>query len=85
MTQGGDARKRGGVLPDRAFVGGAPTAEIDAISRFVDVRSVPATNALRSLLGSVGGGRSRFRALSEYLRAWALFSDWCAQRGQQIT
>jgi hypothetical protein len=24
------------------------------------------------------------RALSEYLRAWALFMDWCARRGQQI-
>jgi hypothetical protein len=25
-----------------------------------------------------------FRLLDEYLRAWALFMDWCAQRGQRI-
>ena len=25
-----------------------------------------------------------FRALADYLRAWALFGDWCAQRGQRI-
>jgi hypothetical protein len=25
-----------------------------------------------------------FRVLGEYLRAWALFMDWCAQRGQRI-
>jgi len=24
------------------------------------------------------------RALREYLRAWALFMEWCAQRGQRI-
>jgi len=26
-----------------------------------------------------------FRSLDEYLRAWALFMDWCQQRGQRIT
>jgi hypothetical protein len=25
-----------------------------------------------------------FRTLREYLRAWAIFTDWCAQRGQRI-
>jgi hypothetical protein len=25
-----------------------------------------------------------FCLLGEYLRAWALFMDWCAQRGQRI-
>ena len=26
-----------------------------------------------------------FEALDGYLRAWALFADWCARRGQRIT
>jgi hypothetical protein len=25
-----------------------------------------------------------FEALSRYLRAWGLFADWCAERGQGI-
>src|SRR5262249_50877732 len=25
-----------------------------------------------------------FKALCRYLRAWALFADWCAERGQGI-
>ena len=25
-----------------------------------------------------------FRSLCEYLRRWALFGDWCVQRGQPI-
>ena len=34
-----------------------------------------------AVLAEVEGG---YRALRDYLRAWALFGEWCAQRGQQI-
>jgi hypothetical protein len=34
-----------------------------------------------AIQGEVEAG---FRVLSGYLHAWALFMDWCAQRGQRI-